>query len=106
MTARERFAPRGHAVIATVMFCTFFACFTGASGVTIAALGGLAAPLLGATGLLQPESLGLVTATGSPGGAADAGNALTSMQCAFITNLLLCLGAFRPHREEAANERR
>lgn len=67
MTARERFPPRGHAVIATVMFCTFFACFTGASGVTIVALGGLVAPRLGAMGLLQPKSLGLVTATGSPG---------------------------------------
>lgn len=58
---------RGGAVIATVLACTFFTCFTGASGVTILALGGLVMPLLSAAGCPQAKSLGLVTAAGLPG---------------------------------------
>jgi C4-dicarboxylate transporter DctM subunit len=58
---------RGGAVIVTVLACTFFTCFTGASGVTILALGGLVMPLLCAAGSPQSRSLGLVTAAGLPG---------------------------------------
>ena len=58
---------RGGAVVVTVLACTFFTCFTGASGVTILALGGLIMPLLDAAGSPQSKSLGLVTAAGLPG---------------------------------------
>ena len=58
---------RGGAAIATVLACTFFTSFTGASGVTVLALGGLAMPLLLATGYRERPALGLVTAAGLPG---------------------------------------
>lgn len=58
---------RGGAAIATVLACTFFTSFTGASGVTVLALGGLALPLLLATGYREKSALGLVTAAGLPG---------------------------------------
>jgi tripartite ATP-independent transporter DctM subunit len=57
----------GGAAIATVLACTFFTSFTGASGVTVLALGGLAMPLLLAAGYGQKPALGLVTAAGLPG---------------------------------------
>ena len=57
----------GGAAIATVLACTFFTSFTGASGVTVLALGGLAMPLLLAAGYTQKPALGLVTAAGLPG---------------------------------------
>jgi tripartite ATP-independent transporter DctM subunit len=58
---------RGGTAIATVLACTFFTSFTGASGVTVLALGGLAMPLLLATGYAKKSALGLVTAAGLPG---------------------------------------
>lgn len=58
---------RGGAAIATVLACTFFTCFTGASGVTILALGGLVMPLLAGAGYANRNALGLVTAAGLPG---------------------------------------
>jgi C4-dicarboxylate transporter DctM subunit len=58
---------RGGAAIATVLACTFFTSFTGASGVTILALGGLVMPLLLAKGYTPRTALGLVTAAGLPG---------------------------------------
>ncbi len=58
---------RGGAAIVTVLACTFFTCFTGASGVTILALGGLVMPLLVAAGYAARPALGLVTAAGLPG---------------------------------------
>ena len=58
---------RGGAVIVTVVVCTFFTSFTGASGVTVLALGGLALPLLLANGYPEKRALGLVTAAGLPG---------------------------------------
>jgi len=58
---------RGGAAVATVLACTFFTCFTGASGVTILALGGLVMPLLARAGYAPRSSLGLVTAAGLPG---------------------------------------
>ena len=58
---------RGGAAVATVLACTFFTSFTGASGVTVLALGGLALPLLRANGYPERTALGLVTAAGLPG---------------------------------------
>ena len=58
---------RGGAAVATVLACTFFTSFTGASGVTVLALGGLAMPLLLASGYRERAALGLVTAGGLPG---------------------------------------
>lgn len=58
---------RGGAAVATVLASTFFTCFTGASGVTILALGGLTMPLLLASGFERRPALGLITAGGLPG---------------------------------------
>ncbi len=58
--------PAGPA-IAAVFVCTFFTTFTGASGVTILAVGGLLLPVLLASGFDKSFSIGLVTATGSLG---------------------------------------
>lgn len=58
---------KGGAAIVTVLACTFFTCFTGASGVAILTLGGLVMPLLLQSGFRQERALGLVTAAGLPG---------------------------------------
>jgi tripartite ATP-independent transporter DctM subunit len=58
---------RGGAAIVTVLACTFFTSFTGASGVTILALGGLVMPLLTAARFSDKPALGLVTGAGLPG---------------------------------------
>ncbi|MBS0396801.1 MAG: TRAP transporter large permease subunit, partial [Proteobacteria bacterium] len=58
---------RGGATIATVLVCTFFTSFTGASGATVLALGGLVMPLLRARGYAERPALGLVTGAGLPG---------------------------------------
>ena len=57
----------GGAALVTVLACTFFTCFTGASGVTILALGGLVMPLLASAGYRPKDALGLVTGAGLPG---------------------------------------
>ena len=57
----------GGPAIAAVFVCTFFTTFTGASGVTILAMGGLLLPVLLASGFNKSFSVGLVTATGSLG---------------------------------------
>ena len=57
----------GGLAIATAVVCAFFTTFTGASGVTILALGGLLLPVLLANGYPRRFSLGLLTATGSIG---------------------------------------
>lgn len=57
----------GGMVIATTLVCAFFSTFTGASGVTILALGGLLLPVLIASGHGPRFSTGLLTATGSIG---------------------------------------
>lgn len=54
-------------VIIAVTVATFFTCFTGASGVTILALGGLLMPLLISAGYSKKGALGLVTGGGSAG---------------------------------------
>jgi C4-dicarboxylate transporter DctM subunit len=58
---------RGGAAIVTVLSCVFFTSFTGASGATVLALGGLVMPLLLANGYAPRPALGLVTAAGLPG---------------------------------------
>lgn len=57
----------GGAAIAAACVCTFFTTFTGASGVTILALGGILLPVLLKNGFDRKFSTGLLTATGSLG---------------------------------------
>jgi tripartite ATP-independent transporter DctM subunit len=58
--------PGGLAIVAIVA-CAFFTAFTGASGVTIVALGALLYPALRQAGYGERYSLGLVTSAGSLG---------------------------------------
>jgi len=58
--------PGGLAIVVLVT-CAFFTAFTGASGVTIVALGGLLYPMLMREQYPEKFSLGLVTASGSIG---------------------------------------
>lgn len=58
---------RGGPAIVTALVCAFFTSFTGASGVTILALGGLLMPVLLAAGYSDKASLGLLTGAGSLG---------------------------------------
>jgi len=58
---------RGGPAIVTVLVCTFFTSFTGASGVTILALGGLLMPILLSARYSDRDALGLVTGAGSLG---------------------------------------
>jgi tripartite ATP-independent transporter DctM subunit len=53
--------------VVCAVVCAFFTVFTGGSGVTILALGGLLLPALLADGYRDKFSLGLVTASGSNG---------------------------------------
>jgi C4-dicarboxylate transporter, DctM subunit len=57
----------GSSVIVTVLLCAFFTTFTGASGVTILAIGGLLMPVLLSEGYEEKRALGLVTSAGSLG---------------------------------------
>lgn len=58
--------PGGVAIMGLVV-CAFFTAFTGASGVTIIALGGLLYPILQNEGYSEKFSLGLITTSGSLG---------------------------------------
>jgi C4-dicarboxylate transporter, DctM subunit len=58
---------RGGVAIATVIGCALFTAITGASGVTILALGGLLLPLLMAAHYDKRFSIGLLTSSGSVG---------------------------------------
>lgn len=58
---------RGGPAIATALVCAFFTSFTGASGVTILALGGLLMPILRAASYSEKSALGLLTGAGSLG---------------------------------------
>jgi tripartite ATP-independent transporter DctM subunit len=58
--------PGGLAAVALVI-CAMFTAFTGASGVTIVALGGMLYPALKQAGYTERYSLGLVTTSGSIG---------------------------------------
>ncbi|HEV2489850.1 MAG TPA: TRAP transporter large permease subunit [Candidatus Acidoferrales bacterium] len=57
----------GGPAIVTVLMCAFFTSFTGASGVTILALGGLLMPILIKSHYTEKDSLGLLTGAGSLG---------------------------------------
>jgi len=57
----------GAIAVVTVLACTFFTTFTGASGVTIVALGGLLLPALLAEGYTDRFSVGLLTSSGALG---------------------------------------
>jgi tripartite ATP-independent transporter DctM subunit len=59
---------RGGAALVTVVACVFFTSFSGASGVTIIALGGMLMPLLVGSGYSGKAALGLLTSAGSLGG--------------------------------------
>jgi tripartite ATP-independent transporter DctM subunit len=59
-------APGGTAVVCAIL-CSFFTVFTGGSGVTILALGGLLLPALLRDGYRERFSIGLLTASGSLG---------------------------------------
>lgn len=58
--------PGGISIVALVV-CAFFTAFTGASGVTIIALGGLIYPILVKDGYSEKYSLGAIAASGSLG---------------------------------------
>jgi len=58
---------RGGPAILVALVCAFFTSFTGASGITILALGGLLLPVLLAAGYSERTSLGLLTGSGSLG---------------------------------------
>src|SRR5207249_3642281 len=58
---------RGGPAIVTALVCAFFTSFTGASGVTILALGGLLMPVLLAARYSERNALGLLTGAGSLG---------------------------------------
>jgi len=58
---------RGGPAIVTALVCAFFTCFTGGSGVTILALGGLLMPILLAEKYNERDALGLLTSAGSLG---------------------------------------
>lgn len=57
----------GGVAIVSLIICAFFTAFTGASGVTIIALGGLLYPILMKEGYSDKFSLGLLTTSGSLG---------------------------------------
>jgi tripartite ATP-independent transporter DctM subunit len=57
----------GAIAVVTVLACTFFTTFTGASGVTIVALGGLLLPALLEEGYTDRFSVGLLTSSGALG---------------------------------------
>jgi len=57
----------GGSAIAAITVCAFFTTFTGGSGVTILALGGLMLPVLIKQGYSEKFSLGVLTSSGSLG---------------------------------------
>jgi len=58
---------RGGPAIAVALVCAFFTSFTGGSGATILALGGVLMPVLAAAKFSERSSLGLLTGAGSLG---------------------------------------
>ena len=57
----------GGVAIVSLLVCAIFTAFTGGSGVTIIALGGLLLPILARQGYSERFALGLITASGSLG---------------------------------------
>jgi len=92
-------ALRGGAAIVTVLACAFFTSFSGASGVTIIALGGMLMPLLLNAGYAQRHALGLLASSGSLGGLLPPGLPLVlyaivarvPMREMFLAGVLPCL---------------
>ncbi|MCC6234456.1 MAG: TRAP transporter large permease subunit, partial [Verrucomicrobiales bacterium] len=58
---------RGGPAVVTALVCAFFTTFTGGSGVTILALGGLLLPVLLAARYTERDAIGLLTGAGSLG---------------------------------------
>jgi tripartite ATP-independent transporter DctM subunit len=58
---------RGGAAVAAVLGSAFFTAFTGGSGVTILALGGLLMPVMLEAGYTERRALGIITGSGSLG---------------------------------------
>ncbi len=58
---------KGGVVITTILVATFFTTFTGASGVTILALGGILSMILKGSGYTEDDAEALITASGSIG---------------------------------------
>ncbi len=58
---------RGGPAVVTALVCAFFTSFTGASGVTILALGGLLMPVLLGAKYPEKRALGLITGAGALG---------------------------------------
>jgi tripartite ATP-independent transporter DctM subunit len=58
---------RGGPAIVTALVCAFFTSFTGASGVTILAMGGLLMPVMLAARYSERNALGLLTGSGALG---------------------------------------
>lgn len=58
---------RGGPAVVTVLSCAFFTTFTGGSGVTILAVGGLLLPILMQARYRERDALGLVTGAGALG---------------------------------------
>ncbi|GHU31821.1 TRAP transporter subunit DctM [Spirochaetia bacterium] len=88
----------GGLVIATVIICAFFTSFTGASGVTILALGGILYTVLSEQGhYSQKFSIGLLTASGSIGLLFPPSLAIFLVGATTQTNTIhLFLGGFIP----------
>jgi tripartite ATP-independent transporter DctM subunit len=59
---------RAGPALVTVLACAFFTSFSGASGVTLIALGGMLMPLLRSAGYTEKNALGLLAGAGSLGG--------------------------------------
>ena len=57
----------GGVAIGSLVTCALFTCFTGASGITIIALGGLIRPILLKNNYSEKFALGLITSSGSLG---------------------------------------
>jgi len=57
----------GGVAIGALATCALFTCFTGASGITIVALGGLILPILLKNNYTEKFSMGLITSSGSLG---------------------------------------
>ncbi|GHT56124.1 TRAP transporter subunit DctM [Spirochaetia bacterium] len=88
----------GGLIIATVIICAFFTSFTGASGVTILALGGILYTILSEKGGYPPKfSIGLLTASGSIGLLFPPSLAIFLVGATTRTNTIhLFLGGFIP----------
>jgi tripartite ATP-independent transporter DctM subunit len=86
---------RGGTVVVTVIICAFFTSFTGASGVTILAMGGILLTVL--SGYPEKFAIGLLTASGSIGLLFPPSLPILLVGAATRTNTVhLFLGGFLP----------